>query len=148
MSICLCPSGLGGNVIFSVPNYDRGLIFSIFATCGCCHPCFVLNHSVIEGVSSTKKYSENSKTYYTFIDSFKSKLLLYRNYSHAVDEYIFLSLSSQTFRIFGNKKDTYNQLNLQLIGNMISLFSLNTILKKIGMNEYFMLMLPACYIIL
>ncbi len=38
----VCPSGLGENVIFSAPNYDRGLISSSFATYGCCHPCFIL----------------------------------------------------------------------------------------------------------
>ena len=37
--LSVCPSGLGGNVIFSVP----GLVSSSFATYGCCHPCLFLN---------------------------------------------------------------------------------------------------------
>ena len=38
----VCPSGLGGNIFSSVPNKDRGLISSSFATYGCCHPCLFL----------------------------------------------------------------------------------------------------------
>ncbi len=38
MSVCL---GLGGNVLFSAPNQDRGLISSSFATYGCCHPYLI-----------------------------------------------------------------------------------------------------------
>ena len=37
----VCLSGLGGNVIFSASNLDRGLISSSFATYGCFHPCFL-----------------------------------------------------------------------------------------------------------
>ncbi len=46
MSVCL--SGLGGNVIFSAPNHDRGLISSSFATYGCCHPCYLFGYVVNE----------------------------------------------------------------------------------------------------
>ncbi len=38
----VCSSGLGGNIIFSAPNKDRGLISSSFTTYGCCHPCLNL----------------------------------------------------------------------------------------------------------
>ncbi len=48
-SVCLpvWPPGLGRNVIFSVPNYDNGLISSSYATYGCYHPCFFLYSDVI-----------------------------------------------------------------------------------------------------
>ncbi len=48
-SVCptVGPSGLGGNVIFSAPDSDRGLIFSSFATYGC-HPCYFLNSDSYE----------------------------------------------------------------------------------------------------
>ncbi len=38
---------LGGSVIFSAPNLDRGLISSSFATYGCCHRCFNNNRMIL-----------------------------------------------------------------------------------------------------
>ena len=43
----VCQPRLEGNVIFSAPNLDRGLISSSFATYRCCHPCFLLCNATI-----------------------------------------------------------------------------------------------------
>ncbi len=40
--VSVCQPRLGGNVILSEPNLDRGLISSSFATYGCCHPCLLI----------------------------------------------------------------------------------------------------------
>ncbi len=55
----VCQPLLGGNVIFSAPNLDRGLISSSFATYGCFHNCliskqFLLDHP-LKIISKTKK---------------------------------------------------------------------------------------------